>query len=41
MKIDQIIENWREDSKLDDVELDTEALKIPSLHAKYLKLLFE
>ena len=41
MKIDQIIENWREDSKLDDVELDTEALKITSLHAKYLKLLFE
>jgi hypothetical protein len=41
MKIEQIIESWREDSKLDDVELDSEALRIPSLHAKYLKLLFE
>jgi len=39
--IDKIIEMWTVDSKIDDVELDTESLKIPSLHAKYLKLLYE
>ena len=39
--IEDIISSWREDCKLDDTELDTEALKIPNLHAKYLKLLAE
>lgn len=39
--IEKIIELWTIDSKIDDVELDTESLKIPTLHAKYLKLLYE
>lgn len=39
--IEDIISLWREDSKLDDTELDIESLKIPNLHAKYLKLLAE
>ena len=39
--IEKIIESWTIDSKIDDVELDTESLKIPTLHAKYLKLLYE
>jgi hypothetical protein len=39
--IEDIISLWREDSKLDDTELDLESLKIPNLHAKYLKLLAE
>jgi hypothetical protein len=39
--IEDIISSWREDCKLDDTELDIEALKIPNLHAKYLKLLAE
>jgi hypothetical protein len=37
--IEDIISSWREDCKLDDTELDTEALRIPNLHAKYLKML--
>ena len=41
MKVDEIIESWKQDSVIDDVDLDREALKIPNLHAKYLKLLFE
>lgn len=41
MKIDEIIESWKQDSIIDDVDLDREALKIPNLHAKYLRLLFE
>ena len=39
--IEDIISQWRDDCKLDDTELDIEALKIPNLHAKYLKLLAE
>lgn len=39
--IEDIISSWREDCKLDDTELDIEALKIPNLHAKYLKMLAE
>ena len=39
--IEDIISSWREDCKLDDTELDTEALRIPNLHAKYLKMLAE
>ena len=41
MNIEKIIEEWRKDSVLDDVDLDNEALRIPNLHAKYLKILFE
>ena len=37
--IEFIVEEWRKDCKLDDTELDSEALRIPNLHAKYLKLL--
>jgi hypothetical protein len=40
-KIEDITDVWRDDAKIDDVELDTESLKIPNLHAKYLKLLSE
>ena len=40
MNIEKIIEEWRKDSVLDDVDLDNEALRIPNLHAKYLKILF-
>ena len=41
MKIEQIIEQWTADSKIDNTELDTESLKIPSLHSKYLRILSE
>lgn len=39
MKLEQIIEEWRKDALFDDVYLDAESLKTPSLHNKYLKLL--
>ena len=38
MKLDDIIEEWQKDAKIDDVELDTESLNVPLLHAKYLKM---
>ncbi|HAY88324.1 MAG TPA: hypothetical protein DCY51_02665 [Bacteroidetes bacterium] len=41
MKVDEITAMWLKDAVIDDVELDTESLKIPSLHAKYLKVLYE
>ena len=36
MKISEIIEEWKKDTKLDDLNLDSESLRIPSLHSKYL-----
>jgi len=41
MLVDEITQMWLEDAKIDDVELDTESLKIPTLHAKYLKILYQ
>jgi len=41
MLVDEITTMWLEDAKIDDVDLDTESLKIPTLHAKYLKLLYQ
>lgn len=40
MLVEEIIELWTNDAKIDTVDLDTESLNIPSLHAKYLKLLY-
>jgi hypothetical protein len=39
MKIEDIISLWRNDVKIDDIELDREALNVPILHAKYLSIL--
>ena len=38
MKLEEIEGEWSSDCKLDDTELDTEALKIAQLHNKYLKM---
>jgi hypothetical protein len=38
MNLDEIQLLWEEDSKIDQDNLHTESLKIPSLHAKYYKL---
>ncbi len=38
MKLDEIESEWTTDCKIDDTELDTESLKIPQLHNKYLKI---
>lgn len=39
MNIDNIIDLWSEDVKMDNTELDNESLKIPNLHAKWLGIL--
>lgn len=38
MKVDEILELWQEDSKVDRTELGDEALKIPKLHHKYYQI---
>lgn len=38
MKLDEIHEMWRADCNVDKTELGEEALKIPKLHSKYLKV---
>ncbi len=37
--IEMIHELWDVDSKIDDLELDLESLKIPQLHSKYMKIM--
>ena len=39
MKIEDILENWKEDVAIDRTELGDEALKIPKLHHKYYQML--
>ena len=34
-----MMEIWSEDVKMDNLDLDTESLKIPNLHAKWLNIL--
>ena len=39
--IDEVHKMWSEDSKINDLVLDTESLKIPQLHSKYMTVLTE
>lgn len=39
MKIDEILNEWKNDTELDDLNLDKESVRIPNLHAKYITLL--
>ena len=39
MDIEEILSLWSEDSKIDDLELDLESLRIPQLHSKYMNIL--
>ena len=41
MKLDDILEMWSEDCKVDRTELGEEALKLPKLHSKYLRIFTE
>ena len=41
MTLSEIQEKAKRDLKINDMELDVEALRIPSLHSKYLQLLTE
>lgn len=38
MKIEDIVSEWDKDCKVDETELGEEAVKIPKLHNKYLKM---
>ena len=38
MKLEDIIQQWEQDVKIDRTELDAESIKIPSLHNKYYKI---
>jgi hypothetical protein len=38
MTIDEILENWQIDAKIDNTELGQEALNIPKLHHKYYQI---
>ena len=38
MKIDDVVDLWKKDCKIDETELSLESLNVPSLHAKYLKI---
>lgn len=38
MTLEEIFENWANDSKIDKADLDNESLNTPILHAKYLKM---
>ena len=38
MKIEEVEALWEQDIKIDRTELDSESLKIPSLHSKYYKI---
>ena len=41
INIDEIVESWREDSKIDDLNLDKESVRIPSLHSKYVGMMVD
>lgn len=41
MKLEEILEMWSEDCKVDRTELGEEALKLPKLHSKYLRTFTE
>lgn len=40
-KLEEILELWNEDSVINDNQISTEILKIPTIHSKYLKILNE
>lgn len=38
MKLQEILDSWTGDASIDELALDTEALRIPILHAKYIQM---
>ena len=38
MKLEDILEQWKEDAEIDRTELGEEAVKIPKLHHKYFQI---
>ena len=41
MKLEEILDSWSEDCKIDRTELGEEALRLPKLHSKYLRAFTE
>lgn len=39
LTLEQILDNWKKDCEIDDVELDKSSRDTPKLHAKYVELL--
>ena len=39
MTLKEIQEMWKQDSVIDDIELDASSLEVPKLHAKYTEIL--
>ena len=39
MTVDEILEMWKKDSPIDEIELDTTSMETAKLHGKYLELL--
>lgn len=39
LTLEQILDNWKVDCQIDDVELDKSSKDTPKLHAKYIELL--
>ena len=39
MRIEEYIDVWQTDSKIDGTELGTESIKIPIIHSKWLRFL--
>ena len=39
MNLKNIQDMWKEDSVIDDIELDASSLQVPRLHAKYTEIL--
>lgn len=39
LTLEQILEEWKKDCQIDDVELDKSSRETPKLHAKYVELL--
>jgi hypothetical protein len=38
MKIEDIMKEWKNDAKIDDINLDSSSIDIPMLHAKWLEI---
>ena len=41
INLDQLLEEWKEDSKVNEVELDVSSLESPILHSKYVDYLYD
>ena len=41
INLDQLLKEWKEDSKVNEVELDVSSLESPILHSKYVDYLYD